>query len=469
MTEASRSLRLSVALASAAALAYEILLLRLFSITQFHHTAYMVISLALLGYGASGTVLAVVGSRPAASARFRFTGTYGACLVAASLSMLVCFSLAQRLAVHPEEMLWQPSQLSRLGLMYLLLAIPFLFVGLAVALALMSHGAAAVYAWDLLGAGAGSVLVVLLLWRIPPQEVLRWLAALPLLAAALVWLFAGAWTGRRLVATGLAALAVMWIPEGWLEPRLSPYKGLSQALRVRGAEVVDEFSTPLSTVTVLRNSIVPLRHAPGLSLAAPSGPPEQLGLFIDGDALTAVTRATDRDALAYLDHTTAALPYHVGRSASVLVLGTGGGEGVLRARYQGAERVVSVELDPTVVRLLREGLDHLTGGLYTSPGVELELAEIRGYAARPRRASISSSTSRWVATVEGPPRWRRWGRASPTRWRRSASTSTVSRRQVCSPLRPGRGTRLAEPSNSSPRSPRPWSGEPGGERRSSWW
>ena len=50
-------------LISASALAYEILLMRLFSIVQWHHFAYMVISLALLGYGASGTFLRVPPAR----------------------------------------------------------------------------------------------------------------------------------------------------------------------------------------------------------------------------------------------------------------------------------------------------------------------------------------------------------------------------------------------------------------------
>ena len=44
-------LRLALSLVSAAALAYEILLTRLFSIIQWHHFAYMMISVALLGYG----------------------------------------------------------------------------------------------------------------------------------------------------------------------------------------------------------------------------------------------------------------------------------------------------------------------------------------------------------------------------------------------------------------------------------
>ena len=49
----------AIALFSAAALAYEILLIRLFSIIQWHHFAYMIISLSLLGYGASGMFLSL--------------------------------------------------------------------------------------------------------------------------------------------------------------------------------------------------------------------------------------------------------------------------------------------------------------------------------------------------------------------------------------------------------------------------
>ena len=46
-----------IALASASVLAYEILLMRLISIGQWHHFAYMVISMALLGFGAAGSIL----------------------------------------------------------------------------------------------------------------------------------------------------------------------------------------------------------------------------------------------------------------------------------------------------------------------------------------------------------------------------------------------------------------------------
>ncbi|MFO1434512.1 MAG: hypothetical protein U1F76_31270 [Candidatus Competibacteraceae bacterium] len=45
----------AIALLSATVLAYEVLLTRLFAIIQWHHFASMIISLALLGYGASGS------------------------------------------------------------------------------------------------------------------------------------------------------------------------------------------------------------------------------------------------------------------------------------------------------------------------------------------------------------------------------------------------------------------------------
>jgi hypothetical protein len=62
-TSPSSSARLGLFLLSAAALIFEINLTRLFSVAQFYHFAFMIVSLALLGYGASGTALALF-SRP---------------------------------------------------------------------------------------------------------------------------------------------------------------------------------------------------------------------------------------------------------------------------------------------------------------------------------------------------------------------------------------------------------------------
>ena len=50
-------LLVAVALLSAAALGTEVVLLRLFAIVQWQHVASSIVSLALLGYGVSGTML----------------------------------------------------------------------------------------------------------------------------------------------------------------------------------------------------------------------------------------------------------------------------------------------------------------------------------------------------------------------------------------------------------------------------
>ena len=53
------TIRLSLFFISAATLTFEITLTRLFSVAQFYHFAFMIVSIALLGFGASGTALTI--------------------------------------------------------------------------------------------------------------------------------------------------------------------------------------------------------------------------------------------------------------------------------------------------------------------------------------------------------------------------------------------------------------------------
>jgi len=80
-------LRLALSLVSAAALAYEILLTRLFSIIQWHHFAYMMISVALLGYGAAGTCVTLLHERLVRRLEAAFT----ICAALFGVSATLCF------------------------------------------------------------------------------------------------------------------------------------------------------------------------------------------------------------------------------------------------------------------------------------------------------------------------------------------------------------------------------------------
>ncbi|HET9701522.1 MAG TPA: SAM-dependent methyltransferase, partial [Burkholderiales bacterium] len=332
-----------VALISAAALAYEVLLMRLLAILQWHHFAYMIVSLALLGYGASGSLLALGGGRLVT----RFPAAFTASAMLFSTSAAGCFFLAQALPFNALELPWDPWQLARLAGIFLLLALPFLFAGGCVCLALerYRYGAHRVYAWDIVGAGAGSLGALGLLYLLPPLVALKGVVLLGTLAAAWAWRGLGLaprWGAAFPLALGAALAALLPAGSGALRP--SEFKELPQLLQVQGVRMLEERWSPLGWLTVLESPRVPFRHAPGLSLHAPAEPPAQLGLLTDGEGMSPIVGHDGRSPPAYLGYLTSALPYSLLSRPRVLVLGAGGGAEVLQALAHGAETVDAVEL-----------------------------------------------------------------------------------------------------------------------------
>ncbi|MDS4020773.1 MAG: SAM-dependent methyltransferase [Candidatus Competibacter sp.] len=366
----------AIALLSAAALGYEILLMRLFSIIQWHHFAYMMISVALLGYGAAGAFVTLV-QRPLLA---RFTGAFATAAGLFGATALLAFLAAQTVGFNALEILWDPRQPARLALIYALLILPFFCAATAICLSFTRFPARIprLYAADITGAAAGGPGSVGLLTIARPETALRLIAVLGLTAGALaVWR-----GGRRRIAAGfaLAAVAILALPASWTALQASPYKELAQTLQVAGARVVAEASSPLGVVTVVESPTVPFRHAPGLSLMAGAEPPPQLALFTDGDGLTAINRFDGRwEPLAYLDFLTSALPYHLLERPQVLILGAGGGTDILQALALGTRIVDAVELNPQVVALAQERFGAFSGRPYSLPGVRLHVGEARGF------------------------------------------------------------------------------------------
>ena len=81
---------------SASLLAYEILLMRLLAIGQWHHFAYMVISMALLGYGAAGSLLFLFFD----SLKKRLDGWLVVLAGATAVSFPLAFSLSQKVGLN---------------------------------------------------------------------------------------------------------------------------------------------------------------------------------------------------------------------------------------------------------------------------------------------------------------------------------------------------------------------------------
>lgn len=405
----------AIALISAAALAYQLLLMRWLAIEHWHPFAVMIISLALLGHGASGTWLAVwLRGRGSEYLVPRFEGVFVACALLFAVSAAGVLLVARAIPFNGLELVWDPRQLLRLGALYLVLAVPFFFAASCFGLAFARHGTRipALYGADLIGAGAGALVALALAW-------------LPTGRGLVLAALGGAWAafllsrvnGRRILALLVVVLLVALIPTKALLPQPNPYKGLSKALLLPQAHVIAQRWGPYGWMTVLDSPQVPLRYAPGMSLGFEGEPPAQRGLFTDGDGLSVITHHAGAMPRDWLDAMTSALPYHARRPRSVLVLGAGGGMEVLQALALGAGRVDAVELSAQRLALVRDDEARYAGQLYRDPRVHVVVAEPRAHVRGERRqhdlivlaggesfasggAGVQSASEQYALTVE---------------------------------------------------------------------
>lgn len=368
-------------LVSAGAIGYELLLMRMLSIVQWHHFAYMIISLALLGYGASGTFIALFRRQLEA----RFEAAFAASALLFSISMVLCFALGQRVPFNALEMVWDSRQFAYLSLLYLVFFVPFFFAAICIGLAFSCRrkDISRIYFFDLLGAGLGAVLIIGTLFVLIPQNALLLLMTLPLIASLMMGIRSTARTPLMLIQVAWLTLLVAGIPQNQLGLRISDYKGLSQAMQVIDSRVLKVSSSPLGLLTVVDSPTVPVRHAPGLSFNTRHIPPGQFAVFTDADGMSAITRfAGDLDSLGYLGDISAALPYALLNEPDVLVLGAGGGGDVLLALYHGANSIDAVELNPQMTALVKETYAAFAGYIYDDPRVTVYTKEARGFVAQ---------------------------------------------------------------------------------------
>ncbi len=370
---------LSLALTSALALAYEILLMKLFGIIQWHHFAYMIISLALLGYGASGTFIAL--AREWLLKYFPYTYVSNIALFA--VSSIFCFIIAQQIPFNPLELLWERSQVFWLFGLYLLLALPFFFAANAIGLAFIQHKTdiSGLYGADLFGAGLGSLGILILLYLFFPESILELIALLGLLSAVIATREVSLRPNVALPLLFVVLLSVLFAGRDF-SLKMNVYKDLSQTLQISGTKIIEERSSPLGVISVVQSLEIPFRYVPGLSMASGIEPPQQLGIFTNGDGMSAITKYPENmQQLGYLDYQTSALAYHLGDPNKVLILGAGGGSNILQALYHETEAIDAVEIDPQMIDLVGTKYAEFAGNIYAKESVAVHTAEARGFVA----------------------------------------------------------------------------------------
>ncbi len=378
----------AIGLISAAMILLELALLRLFAVQQFYHFAFMAISLALLGAGASGSLLTLRGRR--------FSPVV-LCL-AFSVTSLGAYLVINYLPFDSYSIAWDSRQLLFLALYFLVIAVPFLFSGLLVGGELVeqsrarssSPGSHQVYGANLIGSAIGSLASLLVLAAAGSVGTVLVVVISGAVAALLFAFDRRAGSARNayhrstagallVIVTGLVLLVIR---PNFLTQRLSPYKTLpilSQALDAQPILTVEDAT---ARVDVLKSGTIHIM--PGLSLLTPVGLPVQAGLMLDGDNLMPVTDL-DPDSeqarllAAYRPEGVAAV---LRPAANTVVINGGTGTEVLFALAAGAEAVTLVEENRLVTRALAGELVPLNRGLFADPRVIIATQSGRVFASR---------------------------------------------------------------------------------------
>jgi len=337
-----------ITLISLATLLFESTLTRLLAVTQFYHFAFLVVSLALLGYGASGTILSIFpGIRQIPISRIFFWIGIGFVV-----GVIIVFVAVNWLPFDSYSIAWERRQIGFFVIYYFALTIPFLVSGLGIgaALSIAVNKPHFVYAANLIGSALGALAApwILSLAGVPGSLLLS--ACLGLLVAWVsFWINPSGYKklaiGAISMVLGLGLLTfggLVALNRGYSAPigiQISPYKGLSYSRQIPGVKHLYGRWNATSRVDVVANAGT--RRMPGLSYQYLDSPPPQLGLSVDGDALQPITLSTPEDfrAAAWLPE---ALAYELIPGADVLVLNPRGGLGVMQALSGGASTVTTV-------------------------------------------------------------------------------------------------------------------------------
>ena len=348
-----RGIGLSLFLLSAATLVFEVTLTRLFSVAQFYHFAFMIVSVALLGFGASGTALTIFPSLQRGNPQQRL----GYWSLGASLSLLLAYLLTNWLPFDSFSMVIDNRQVFILILHYIALAVPFFFSGLALGylLAAFPQQAGSTYAINLLGSATGCVCALVAPPILGGEGMVTLGSLLAALAAAAAILRRRALKQPASLGIGILLLLSVLdlglrlahqngIPA--LELHLSPYKSLSYALQVPGARVIYRQWNAFSRVDVVRSGGI--HSLPGLSYRYLQPLPALDGLLVDGDDLSPMLPpSADPSFTAYLPN---AIAFQLRPVANTLVLEPRGGLDIVTALAQGAGPMACVEINPLIVK-----------------------------------------------------------------------------------------------------------------------
>ena len=375
-----RLLFAGIFLASLSGLVLEIALTRIFSAAIWYHFAFVAVSVALIGLGASGLVV-----------HYRLKkikeNWAGNLTIASSIGIVFVLPLSL-FVMHVLA-----SDITYLPLFMLLFSIPFFFIGIIISAAFsaFAHVAGRLYSSDLIGASLGALSVVVLLGILGGEGTLLLVGVISAVCAII---FSVASKNKKQILISLAVIAfasallmVNETSQTFSIPTDSrAQKDLPIFLRENpGTHIVKTQWNSFSRIDVVEG---PTSNCDPNTLDPIFGQPQCAGegliakIFIDGGAGTNIiswdgSSSSRQELSSWLQY----LPFTMMDDPKTLIIGSGGGRDVIAAVTSGITDVTSVELNPIIFDTVRS-YGNKAGDVYTHSYVDANVDEGRSFVSR---------------------------------------------------------------------------------------
>lgn len=377
---------LAIGLLSMALIAYQLALMQLFSLTQWHHFAYLAIAVALLGFGASGTVIALFRDRLLAQQQHLLP----LLALISSAAMATMPRIAQAVLSDFDSYLLfiEKRQLLFLLLLDLFYFVPFFLGALAIGLTFVVHTEkiGRFYFANLLGSGFGSLFAFLLMWQLPPEQIATATAGLAFLAGVCSWP-----KQRQCISSVVTGLTLIILFLAFYSPpprRYSQYKAISYALNLPDARIEYEQPSPEGLLQLVRSPS--LRLVSGLSFNYPGTVPVWPALFSNGHSFGPQIPWPLTEQERIWDYRCESLPYRLRQQTQVLALQVGSGLEIAQALTAGVGQITATESHRAALKLLQT--ESASRRLFSDPRLQL-------FALQPRTVLAQQTTEYDLITL----------------------------------------------------------------------
>lgn len=399
----------AVFLITFSSLLFQILQTRIMSVIAWYYLAFFAISVAMLGM-TIGAVWVYLWRERFPPARLPVTLSDFALLTALAMPASIVLQLS--LVTSPALSL---TTVVSWALLVAFMAVPYVFAGVVVSLALTRSPfpAGQVYGVDLLGAALGCLAVLFLLNLLDGPSATIVAGALAALSSLAFAASAGPedrlrlrsrprWRRPGTVAVALTSLAFFntLSPVGFI-PIL-----VKNRVELTGKYGVYEKWNSYSRIRATRPETgLPKLWGPSPKLPVETRVPQVL-MNIDGSAGTNMFHYDGTDAsVSFLRYDLVNLAYHLPGIRKSAVVGVGGGRDILSAHLFGVGDITGVELNPVFIDLLtREPFYKKFSNLSGLPGVRLHVDDARSwFAATHEKFDLvqMSMIDTWAATGAG--------------------------------------------------------------------